>query len=242
MLSCGPGDCVVVNDVSGRGTIGNLLSRRTRLFAFATAFFGAAVVLLVPAGDRGRSMMLPPERPTPERGFEATVPLSKKRSDESKTKAEKYSGSTTHAPGTTDGGGTPWRASRALEKGRAVVSSPAAKPTMNVRPAEDQYSPGRVAIFVYEGVPELDHVELVQCYRDVHGVGPWQDERHDMAQDMGEIWMHRYVCPALLFIVLAKKNTLRSPAVSEYFSCPWKGFESICGRSCWERVVTFFST
>ncbi|CAB1117041.1 unnamed protein product [Ectocarpus sp. CCAP 1310/34] len=203
MISCGPGDRGVIDNVSGRGTIAsarhsvrvnrtiNLMSRGTLVFVFAAAFLGELVVLLVSAGDRCRSMMLPPERPTIEGGLKATLPLSKKKSDASQTNGDKDTGSATHTPGTTEGGGTLWRASRALEKAPAVVLSPADEPTMNVRTAEDQHPPSRVAVFVYEGVPELDHMELVQCYRDVHGVAPWQDERFDMAQDMGEIWMHR---------------------------------------------------
>ena len=33
---------------------------------------------------------------------------------------------------------------------------------------------------------------MIRCYREQHdGVAPWQDERADMAQDMGEIWLHQ---------------------------------------------------
>lgn len=50
-----------------------------------------------------------------------------------------------------------------------------------------------VRVYIYEDVPSLDHSNLVECYRNRHGgVPPWQDERADMAQDMGEIWLHRY--------------------------------------------------
>ena len=49
-----------------------------------------------------------------------------------------------------------------------------------------------VRVYVYEDVPALDHTKLVWCYRSRHGgVPPWQDEHADMAQDMGEIWLHR---------------------------------------------------
>lgn len=49
----------------------------------------------------------------------------------------------------------------------------------------------RVSVYVYDD-PVFDHTALIQCYRDHHsGVPPWQDERTDMAQDMGEIWLHQ---------------------------------------------------
>ncbi|CAN0493526.1 unnamed protein product, partial [Laminaria digitata] len=50
---------------------------------------------------------------------------------------------------------------------------------------------GRVNVYIYED-PVFDNAALIQCYRDEYeGVAPWQDERADMAQDMGEIWLHR---------------------------------------------------
>ncbi|CAN0490821.1 unnamed protein product, partial [Scytosiphon promiscuus] len=50
---------------------------------------------------------------------------------------------------------------------------------------------GRVNVYVYED-PVFDNTALIQCYRDKYeGVDPWQDERADMAQDMGEIWLHQ---------------------------------------------------
>ncbi|CAM9220616.1 unnamed protein product, partial [Hapterophycus canaliculatus] len=54
-------------------------------------------------------------------------------------------------------------------------------------------SGGRVAVYVYEDIPELDHSDLVECYQENSRVAPWQDEQADMAQDMGEIWLHRSV-------------------------------------------------
>lgn len=49
----------------------------------------------------------------------------------------------------------------------------------------------RVSIFVYHD-NVLDHGDLIDCYRHEYaGVPPWQDERGDMAQDMGEVWMHQ---------------------------------------------------
>lgn len=50
----------------------------------------------------------------------------------------------------------------------------------------------KIGVYVYENISELDFTPLIQCYRDrFGGASPWQDERADMVQDMGEIWMHR---------------------------------------------------
>ena len=49
---------------------------------------------------------------------------------------------------------------------------------------------GMVKVYIYDD-PVFDHAALIQCYRDTHGVSPWQDERADMTQDMGEIWLHQ---------------------------------------------------
>ena len=58
---------------------------------------------------------------------------------------------------------------------------------------QDPGSAHKVSVYVYNGVPELDYSGLIGCYRERHdGVSPWQDERADMAQNMGEIWVHRY--------------------------------------------------
>ena len=48
----------------------------------------------------------------------------------------------------------------------------------------------RVNVYVYDD-PALDFSDLIDCYRERYGESPWQDERADMAQDMGEIWLHR---------------------------------------------------
>lgn len=50
---------------------------------------------------------------------------------------------------------------------------------------------GSTRVFVYTN-PAFDHHDLIECYREQHkGVSPWQDERAEMAQNMGEIWMHK---------------------------------------------------
>ena len=48
----------------------------------------------------------------------------------------------------------------------------------------------RVNVYVYDD-PALDFSDVIDCYREKYGESPWQDERADMAQDMGEIWLHR---------------------------------------------------
>ncbi|CAM9446786.1 unnamed protein product, partial [Ascophyllum nodosum] len=48
----------------------------------------------------------------------------------------------------------------------------------------------RVNVYVYDD-SALDFSDLIDCYRERHDKSPWQDERADMAQDMGEIWLHR---------------------------------------------------
>lgn len=49
----------------------------------------------------------------------------------------------------------------------------------------------RVNVYVYND-SSFDQSDLIECYRRRHnGISPWQDERADMAQDMGEIWLHQ---------------------------------------------------
>ncbi|CAN0287911.1 unnamed protein product, partial [Ectocarpus fasciculatus] len=165
MLSCGSGDSGVGNDVNGHGAIENardngkvnrtvnlMSNRRFLMFFLAVVFLGAAVMLLASAGNRARSVGSPPDRANPTGGFKASLPPWKKKSNES----------IPNEPGTTEGKRMP---QRALEEGQ---SSTAFKPTINMTPADDLHPLGRVAIFVYDGVPELDHVELVQCYRNLN--------------------------------------------------------------------------
>lgn len=71
----------------------------------------------------------------------------------------------------------------------AVVGDAKDRPWMELRGSSAEG--GRVSVYVYDD-PALDQTDLIQCYRDQHdGVPPWQDERADMAQDMGEIWLHQ---------------------------------------------------
>ena len=59
---------------------------------------------------------------------------------------------------------------------------------MGELPIVDEAS--RVNVYIYDD-PALDFSDLIDCYRERYGKSPWQDERADTAQDMGEIWLHR---------------------------------------------------
>ncbi|CAN0371235.1 unnamed protein product, partial [Laminaria digitata] len=65
-------------------------------------------------------------------------------------------------------------------------------PNLTIKRAVDMHDKSdRVSVYVYDS-PSFRHEDLIKCYRDGHGgLPPWQDERADMAQDMGEIWLHR---------------------------------------------------
>lgn len=178
----------------------NLVSRRTLVFVFAAGLLGAALVLLVSAGDREISSSLSSSSPSTSAttGFKATLPLGSQPQQQSEQELQSGGGGT--SPSSTPG------ISGGIEEGEG------GKPKITVRKGEDRGAGGgKVSVFVYDGVPELDHSWLVPCYREVRdGVSPWQDERADMAQDMGEIWLHRYAPPppVLLFdpgVLLARK-------------------------------------
>lgn len=95
------------------------------------------------------------------------------------------------------------RAAVAADQPGAAASAPPPPPPPLSRPATPPRQArrktvkgkgDRVSVYVYDGVPELDFSGLIGCHRDGnHGVPPWQDERSDVAQDMGEIWLHRCV-------------------------------------------------
>ena len=71
---------------------------------------------------------------------------------------------------------------------------------------------GRVKVYVYED-PVFDNTALIQCYRNRYkGVAPWQDERADMAQDMGEIWIHQSL--------LAHPSRVLDPENADVFFIP----------------------
>lgn len=73
---------------------------------------------------------------------------------------------------------------------RGSVASGGDGPTLEVGMGD---AAERVSVYVYDdNTTALVTTDLVQCYRERHdGLAPWQDERTDMAQDMGEIWLHR---------------------------------------------------
>ncbi len=52
------------------------------------------------------------------------------------------------------------------------------------------YDATRIKVFIYD-VPELDHSDLVQCWKQRNGgESPWQSEHHDVARNMAEVWLH----------------------------------------------------
>lgn len=52
-------------------------------------------------------------------------------------------------------------------------------------------TPAKARVFVYD-VPQLDHKELIECYKlQSGGVPPWQDEHEERAQNTAEVWLHR---------------------------------------------------
>lgn len=168
----------------------NLVSRRTFVFVFAAGLLGAALVLLLSAGERDRSSSLSSPLPSTSAttGFKATIPSgSQQQSDRQELQGGGGGGDTSPSSTPEASGGI------AEEDGGEGGN----KPKITVRQAEGRGAGrGKVSVFVYDGVPELDHSWLVPCYRQVRdGVSPWQDERADMAQDMGEIWLHRYANP-----------------------------------------------
>ena len=64
-------------------------------------------------------------------------------------------------------------------------------PNLTIKRAINMSNSDRVSVYVYDS-PAFRHADLIQCNRDHHGgLPPWQDERRDMAQDMGEIWLHK---------------------------------------------------
>ena len=75
----------------------------------------------------------------------------------------------------------------AAHDGACFVASSKTRPQLQL----EKEDAGRVNVYVYED-PVFDNTALIQCYLGHHnGVAPWQDERTDMAQDMGEIWLHQ---------------------------------------------------
>lgn len=48
----------------------------------------------------------------------------------------------------------------------------------------------RVNVYVYDH-PMLADPDIIDCYREINGVPPWQDERTETAQNVGEVWMHQ---------------------------------------------------
>lgn len=48
----------------------------------------------------------------------------------------------------------------------------------------------QVNVFIYDD-PVFHNADLLRCYRKTAGMFPWLDERFDVAENLGEIWLHR---------------------------------------------------
>ncbi|CAB1105808.1 unnamed protein product [Ectocarpus sp. CCAP 1310/34] len=172
----------------GRCRTVNLVSRRTFVFVFAAGLLGAALVLLLSAGDRDRSSSPSSSSPSTSAttGFKAKILSAAPRQQDQ----QELQGGGGGGGGGTSPSSTPETSGGIAEEEEGEGGD---KPKITVRQAEGRGAGGgKVSVFVYDGVPELDHSWLVPCYRQVRdGVSPWQDETADMAQDMGEIWLHR---------------------------------------------------
>lgn len=101
--------------------------------------------------------------------------------------------------------------------------------------------PNRVVkVYVYDD-PVFDNADLLHCYRNRNqGIAPWQDEHHDMAQDMGEVWLHRTLLEHpwrvldpedadLFYIPLYPVLSFKLLAAEEHTS-------KCAGRNHWERI------
>lgn len=49
-----------------------------------------------------------------------------------------------------------------------------------------------VSVYVYDA-PIFNNTDLIDCYRRTTGVVPWLHEDWDVAENVGEIWMHRAI-------------------------------------------------
>lgn len=78
-----------------------------------------------------------------------------------------------------------------LRESAPLTPAPAIIPDASSWSTDTDREPSRVNVYIYDN-PALDHSKLINCYRRINnGVPPWQDEREELAQNMGEIWLHR---------------------------------------------------
>ncbi|CAM9890366.1 unnamed protein product [Scytosiphon promiscuus] len=171
------------------------INRRKRgrlLLVYAFSFLGAAVVVFIAGGYRKHNMGPPSQMDAPAgssapaTGFRSSPP-GESDSQESTT------GPSPTSSGSFQGGVLDGVTATGSTGDEGAELGPTPKPAVEMtNRASGQPHPDRVAVYVYDGIPELDHSDLVECYREKNGgVAPWQDEQADMAQDMGEIWLHR---------------------------------------------------
>lgn len=170
-------------------------SRRTRpLVVYAVSLLGAVVLVFIVGGHGKNSSGSRPPTLMDESAAAAVLSASPLGDGDNRD--------STAAPGTTSGTALLAETYGGETKGAPTGDGAAGtrthpEPELDVTSgaSSDGTSPDRVAVYVYDGIPELDHSDLVECYRETNGgVSPWQDEQADMAQDMGEIWLHRCVC------------------------------------------------
>jgi len=74
------------------------------------------------------------------------------------------------------------------------------------------YDATRIKVFIYD-VPELDHGDLIQCWKQRNGgESPWQAQHHDVARNMAEVWLHE--------ALLAHPWRVQYPSQADLFYIP----------------------
>lgn len=87
-------------------------------------------------------------------------------------------------------GATRISATGVTNRDRASPSADTTKLLTVPPPSWTGYDATRVKVYVYDA-PELDHSDVIGCWRQRNGgESPWQAERHDVARDMAEVWLH----------------------------------------------------
>eukprot|EP00903_Cladosiphon_okamuranus_P010491 g9923.t1 len=179
--------------LGGRSTRceGRTRRRYLGLALVGTTLFGGAVFFVFITGQgqhqehHPSGLPLSDAPPTATTVFDSTQPLPRQGS----TATEGYGGAETISAAEE-------RAARIATEASPGPRPPSLRKASRkaVEGAQDRNGTDRVRVYVYDGVPELDFSGLIGCYRERnHGMPPWQDEVADMAQDMGEVWLHRGV-------------------------------------------------
>lgn len=220
----------------GRGTTVTPSTRRqTRrflLFVFAAGSLGASIVVFVagsgqthnitrqptPVDSSARAWSVPPT------AFQSSPPGDNNDSG-SRQGSRSAPGTAPATRGETHEEETQTQGPTGDEEA-TTPAPPQAVVDVTSRASSGRAHPDKVAVYVYDGIPALDHSDLVACYRENNGgVAPWQDEQADMAQDMGEIWLHRCVwaCFRWLRSLLFRRRCRASAGID----CGWYVCESL---------------